>query len=73
MANAGVTVGDGVQSEMAEDGGEKDRDFTSGDGSGQGHAGNDVDGGEQGVLAAGLRQGPDKGADAGGINLSRSF
>ena len=43
VADAGVTVGDGVQSEMAEDGREKDRDFPAGDDFGQRHAGDDVD------------------------------
>ena len=48
MTDAGVTMWDGVQSEMAEDGGQKNWNLSSGDDLGQGHAGNNVDGGEQG-------------------------
>ncbi len=48
MTDAGVTMRDGVQSEMAEDGGQKNWNLSSGDDLGQGHAGNNVDGGEQG-------------------------
>ena len=73
MADAGVPVWDGVQGEMAEDGGQKNWNLSSGDDLGQGYAGNDVDGGEQGVLGAGFGQSPDKGVDAGWINLSGPF
>lgn len=65
VTDAGVPVWDSVQAEMAQDGGQKNWNLSSGDDLGQGHAGNDVDGGEQGVLGAGFAQSPDKGVDAG--------
>ena len=47
MADAGVAMGHGVQSKMAEDGGQKDGNFSSRYDLGQPHADNNVDGGEQ--------------------------
>ena len=73
MADARVTMWDGIQSEMAEDGSQKDRDLASGHDFGQGHAGNDMDGGEQWILAVGFGQGPDKSADAVGIDFAGAF
>ncbi len=49
VADARVAVGNGVEGEMAEDGGQKYGNFSSRHDLGQTHAENKVDGGEQGV------------------------
>ena len=73
MADARVTVGDGIQGQMTQDGGQKNRDLTSRNHLGQGHSGDNVDGGKQRALALGLGQGADKGTDAGRIDLAGPF
>lgn len=72
MADAGVPVGYSIERQVAEDTSQKDRNFPPGDDLGQRHAGEDVDGGEQGS-AAGSGEGAGEGADAIGINPAAPF
>ena len=65
-------MGDGIESQVAEEAGEKDRDFSPGNDLGQRHAGEDMDGREQ-ESAPGLGEGTDEGTDAVGIDLAAAF